>query len=523
MSNLNLDLKNNNKNVIKCYFSDFKDEKNHKNNMLLSFDKHTLNFTSTNGDLFNLKIKNKICNIFPILNGIIIKIIQNNESIPFFQSEINNKEVKYRNYIITTNPYSTMFPLILNENEQFDIIKTSKKLPFLLVKEDNKLKLVLILFKKNSDLGNFENNLKKMLNNNLDLYNLGNEPSNQFPNEFSFKLITIAVFNEINIENDDEIKVKIYCNFSEMNSIFVSIFYKQSLLIEQIKFNKNIKLGDENFCSVEYFKFDNIIDYHLIKSLISKTNQLLFNVRKNKNNINEFNNNMIVDFLKQKDIEYKTIVFLDTNNTLYFLESRFVIFKYSFNNIIPFNVKKFQIKNECEYYFYGNNNNEYSQINKYFELNNKITILLLKYVKYEYGKIFFWRLLNILFSELSKDYKEKINHLDLLCDILTTFYCQSFNIENSHYPKNQNFNFNLSSYEDYNELIEIIQNKQIDSIKDILNFSKLMFENIKIFNIYNNSYSIRIIYSFIIALLSIYNDSDTTFSYITYFFIIIMN
>lgn len=148
MSNLNFDLNNSNKNIIKCYFSDFKDEKNHKNNMLLSFDKHTLSFTSTNGDLFNLKLKNKICNIFPILNGIIIKIIQNNESIPFFQSEINNKEVKYKNYIITTNPYSIMIPLILNENEQFEIIKTSKKLPFILVKEDNKLKLVLILFKK---------------------------------------------------------------------------------------------------------------------------------------------------------------------------------------------------------------------------------------------------------------------------------------------------------------------------------------------------------------------------------------
>jgi len=518
MSNLNFDLNNSNKNIIKCYFSDFKDEKNHKNNMLLSFDKHTLSFTSTNGDLFNLKLKNKICNIFPILNGIIIKIIQNNESIPFFQSEINNKEVKYKNYIITTNPYSIMIPLILNENEQFEIIKTSKKLPFILVKEDNKLKLVLILFKKNSDLVNFENNLKKMLNNNLDLYNLGNESSNQFPNEFSFKLITIAIFDEINLENDSEIKAKIYCNFSEINSIFVSIFYKQSLIIEQIKFNKNIKLGDENFCSVEHFKFDNIIDYHLIKSLISKNNELLFNVRKNKNNLNECSNNIIWDCLNQKDIEYKTIVFLDKNNTLYFLEGRYIIFNYSIYNIISFKVKKFQIKNECQYYFYGNNKNEYSQINKYFELNNKITILLLKYVKYEYGKIFYWRLLNILFSELSKDYNEKINHLDLLCDLLTTFYCQSFNIENSHYPKNKNFNFNLSSYEDYNELIEIIQKKQINTIKDLLNFSKLMFENIKIFNVYNNSYSIRIIYSFIIALLSIYNDSNTTFSYLTYFY-----
>ena len=518
MSNLNFDLNNSNKNIIKCYFSDFKDEKNHKNNMLLSFDKHTLSFTSTNGDLFNLKLKNKICNIFPILNGIIIKIIQNNESIPFFQSEINNKEVKYKNYIITTNPYSIMIPLILNENEQFEIIKTSKKLPFILVKEDNKLKLVLILFKKNSDLVNFENNLKKMLNNNLDLYNLGNESSNQFPNEFSFKLITIAIFDEINLENDSEIKAKIYCNFSAINSIFVSIFYKQSLIIEQIKFNKNIKLGDENFCSVEHFKFDNIIDYHLIKSLISKNNELLFNVRKNKNNLNECSNNIIWDCLNQKDIEYKTIVFLDKNNTLYFLEGRYIIFNYSIYNIISFKVKKFQIKNECQYYFYGNNKNEYSQINKYFELNNKITILLLKYVKYEYGKIFYWRLLNILFSELSKDYNEKINHLDLLCDLLTTFYCQSFNIENSHYPKNKNFNFNLSSYEDYNELIEIIQKKQINTIKDLLNFSKLMFENIKIFNVYNNSYSIRIIYSFIIALLSIYNDSNTTFSYLTYFY-----
>ena len=518
MSNLNFDLNNSNKNIIKCYFSDFKDEKNHKNNMLLSFDKHNLNFTSINGDLFNLKLKNKICNIFPILNGIIIKIIQNNESIPFFQSEINNKEVKYKNYIITTNPYSIMIPLILNENEQFEIIKTSKKLPFILVKEENKLKLVLILFKKNSDLVNFENNLKKMLNNNLDLYNLGNESSNQFPNEFSFKLITIAIFDEINLENDSEIKAKIYCNFSEINSIFVSIFYKQSLIIEQIKFNKKIKLGDENFCSVEHFKFDNIIDYHLIKSLISKNNELLFNVRKNKNNSNECSNNIIWDCLNQKDIEYKTIVFLDKNNTLYFLEGRYIIFNYSIYNIISFKVKKFQIKNECQYYFYGNNKNEYSQINKYFELNNKITILLLKYVKYEYGKIFYWRLLNILFSELSKDYKEKINHLDLLCDLLTTFYCQSFNIENSHYPKNKNFNFNLSSYEDYNELIEIIQKKQINTIKDLLNFSKLMFENIKIFNVYNNSYSIRIIYSFIIALLSIYNDSNTTFSYLTYFY-----
>ena len=517
MSKLNCNNLNENNRVIKCYFSDFKDEKNNKNNMLLSFDKHTLNFTSTSGDLFNLKLKNKICNIFPILNGIIIKVIQNNESIPFFQSERNNKEVRYRNYILTSNPYSTMIPLLLGENEQFEIIKTSKKLPFLLVKEENKLKLVLILYKKNSDLKSFENNLKKMLNNNLDLYNLGNENPNQFPSEFSFKLITITCFDDIDLnDNNIELKTKIYSNISELNSIFISIFYNHSLIIKQIKFNKKIQLEEKDFYSVEHFKFDNIIDFHLIKSLISKNNQLLFDVRKNKNNSNECIN-LLSNFLRQNDIEYKTIVFLDKNNTLYFLEGKYVIFKYSLHELIPFNILRFDIKKENKYYFYGNNENEFSEINKYFELNNKISILLLKYVKYEYGKMFYWKLLNIFFSELTKDYKEKINDLDLLCHILINFFCKSFKIEKSYYPQNKNFSYNLSNYEGSNELIEIIQEKKLNSIKDLLDFSKLMFENIKIFNIYNNSYSIKIIFSFIISLLSIYDNPETTFSYLMYF------
>ena len=218
-----------------------------------------------------------------------------------------------------------------------------KKLPFLLVKEENKLKLVLILYKKNSDLKSFENNLKKMLNNNLDLYNLGNENPNQFPSEFSFKLIIITCFDDIDLnDNNIELKTKIYSNISELNSIFISIFYNHSLIIKQIKFNKKIQLEEKDFYSVEHFKFDNIIDFHLIKSLISKNNQLLFDVRKNKNNSNECIN-LLSNFLRQNDIEYKTIVFLDKNNTLYFLEGKYVIFKYSLHELIPFNIQSLSL------------------------------------------------------------------------------------------------------------------------------------------------------------------------------------
>ena len=139
---------------IKAYFSDLEESEeiktnsNPKTNCIIEHDKFSLNFLSNYGESFNVTLKNEIIKIFPITNGIIIKVKDLNSDFSFFKSNENeNKEkIQYKYYYLTNHPLSSL--VLLNySTKNFDIIKTSINFPFIIIKTKKDIKLCLILIK----------------------------------------------------------------------------------------------------------------------------------------------------------------------------------------------------------------------------------------------------------------------------------------------------------------------------------------------------------------------------------------
>ena len=126
---------------IKAYFSDLEEFEEikklntQKTNCLIEHDKFSINFLSNYGESFNVTLKNEITKIFPITNGIIIKIKDINSDFSFFKSTNveNNEKNQYKFYYLTNHPLSSL--VLLNySNKNFDIIKTSINFPFIIIK-----------------------------------------------------------------------------------------------------------------------------------------------------------------------------------------------------------------------------------------------------------------------------------------------------------------------------------------------------------------------------------------------------
>ena len=304
-----------NKIPIKAYFNDLEEStteqintkysiyklklnNNQKTNCIIEYDKFSINFLSNYGESFNVTLKNEIIKIFPITNGIIIKIKDINSDFSFFKSknmEIDNNENNLNNfYYLTNHPLSSL--VLLNyPSKKFDIIKSSINYPFLIIKDNNEIKLSIIMINKIFNLKNLKENIEKLINGkniNQSLSGL-NSINDNFSSDYTFKLIDLYTFKEIN-ENDIEkiIKIKFYKNATHKTYLFIAIHYYEKLIIYRIKFN-----NEYNIKKVDLYEYNSVIEFYLINSLLNISNDLLYSFKKNKNiNINNNINNRIYDY-----------------------------------------------------------------------------------------------------------------------------------------------------------------------------------------------------------------------------------
>ena len=409
---------------IKAYFSDLEESEKIKSNYSLNkiannyqktncsieYDKFSINFLSNYGESFNVTLKNEIIKIFPITNGIIIKIKDINSDFSFFKSknteiQDNSDNIQYNFYYLTNHPLSSL--VLLNySSKKIDIIKSSINYPFLIIKDNNEIKLCIIMINKVFNLKDFKENIDRLVNtknNNLSMNNIN--INDNFSSDYTYKLIDLYNFKDIH-ENDIKsiTKIKFYKNASHKTYLYIAIQIEDKLFIYKIKFDK-----EYNLKRVEFNEYKSVIGFYLINSLLNSSNELLYSFKKNKN-IN--NNRIIYDYNYDNSINYdsnnndeyrisyplkylikyniyspnKTLVYLQKdNNTIYFIEDLYTIFSYNFN--LDVKITNFKVSHLNSFYVFCENKNISGQINLYCSLNEKNIILnILKYFKYEYNE-----------------------------------------------------------------------------------------------------------------------------------------
>jgi len=278
---------------INAYFSDLEESEvnktkiNQKTNCIIEHDKFSLNFLSIYGESFNVTLKNEIIKIFPITNGIIIKIKDINSDFSFFKSTNteNNEKIQYKFYYLTNHPLSSL--VLLNySSKHFDIIKSSINFPFIIIKTKKDIKLCLILINKIFNLKNFKENIDKLVSgkntNNISSNNI----NDSLASDYTFKLIDLYTFKGIEKNDLNSIKkIKFYKNASHKTYLYIAIQILEKILIYKIKFG-----SEYNINKVDFFKFDKVIEFYLLDSLLNGSNELLYSFKKNTN-INNTNMN----------------------------------------------------------------------------------------------------------------------------------------------------------------------------------------------------------------------------------------
>ena len=455
-----------NSNPIKAYFSDLEESEeiktnsNPKTNCIIEHDKFSLNFLSNYGESFNVTLKNEIIKIFPITNGIIIKIKDINSDFSFFKSNDieNNEKIQYKYYYLTNHPLSSL--VLLNyTNKNFDIIKTSIDFPFIIIKTKKDIKLCLILINKIFNLKNFKENIDKLVNaknNSLSTNNFNDSLSS----DYTFKLIDIYTFKNIPIENINSIKkTKFYKNASHKTYLYIALQIAEKLIIYKIKFGSEYAIK-----KIDFMEYNKAIEFYLVDSLLNSSNDLLFSFKKNSNinntNINTTNSRMIFDYsfdsnmpfnnnnssMNNNDNNYKvlnpikfllkyniytqnsTLVYLEKDsNNLIFIEDLCILFTHNLN--LKEKIKHFEINAPNSYLVFNKEKNIFGQINLYFNLNEKNVVLnILKYIRYEYGENIYYSLLQLLFKEIHVTSKQ--NHLDIFNNIIFNLFSTTFSKNN---------------------------------------------------------------------------------------------
>ena len=287
---------------IKAYFSDLEESEeikttsNPKTNCIIEHDKFSLNFLSNYGESFNVTLKNEIIKIFPITNGIIIKIKDINSDFSFFKSNDNenNKKIQYKYYYLTNHPLSSL--VLLNySTKNFEIIKTSINFPFVIIKTKKDIKLCLILINKIFNLKNFKENIDKLVNaknNNISTNNF----NDSLASDYTFKLFDLYTLKNIPIENINLIKkIKFYKNASHKTYLYIAFQILEKLIIYKMKFGSEYSIK-----KVDFIEYNKVIEFYLVDSLLNSSNELLFSFKKNSNinntNINTTNSRMIYDY-----------------------------------------------------------------------------------------------------------------------------------------------------------------------------------------------------------------------------------
>ena len=537
---------------IKAYFSDLEESEEIKSNnypktnCLIEHDKFSLNFLSNYGESFNVTLKNEIIKIYPITNGIIIKIKDINSDFSFFKSDINenNEKIQYNFYYLTNHPLSSL--VLLNyPTKKFDIIKTSINFPFIIIKNKKEIKLCLIMINKIFNLKIFKENIDKLVNgkNNISINNF----NESLPSDYTFKLIDLYTFKEIE-ENDIKLikKIKFYKNASHKAYLYIAIQLSEKLLIYKIKFGSEYSIK-----KVDYIQFNSVIEFYLVNSLLSHSSELLFSFKKNKNlntsmnlsntrinyeySYENNNNSTFMNFSTNNDykssfpIKYliryniytknKTLVYLEKNtNNLIFIEDLNILFTYNLN--LEEKIKHFYVSPPHSYFIFNNEKNISGQLNLYFDLNEKNVVLnILKYIRYEYNEKIYYVLLSLLFNEIHK--KPKENHMEILnqiiVNLLVTVYGKNegFIYEDfyNNSEKNKKLECNFCS-----EIINDMKKYGInETISSFASFLKGLYENIKLYNYYEESASIKGIINLLFNLLKISENENLVYQYLLFF------
>ena len=542
---------------IKAYFSDLEESEeiktnfNPKTNCIIEHDKFSLNFLSNYGESFNVTLKNEIIKIFPITNGIIIKVKDLNSDFSFFKSNENeNKEkIQYKYYYLTNHPLSSL--VLLNySTKNFDIIKTSINFPFIIIKTKKDIKLCLILINKIFNLKNFKDNIDKLVNaknNNISTNNFNDSLSS----DYTFKLIDLYTFKNIQAENINSIKkIKFYKNASHKTYLYIAFQILEKLIIYKIKFGSEYTIK-----KVDFIEFNKVIEFYLVDSLLNTSNELLFSFKKNSNmnntNLNITNSKMNFDYsydinttfnnnnssMNNNDNNYKiinpikfllkyniytsnsTLIYLEKDsNNLIFIEDLCVLITHNLN--LEEKIKHFEINPPNSYLVFNKEKNIFGQINLYFNLNEKNVILnILKYIRYEYGENIYYSLLQLLFKEIHVVSKK--NHLDIFNNIIFNLFSTAYGKNNIKY---ENFYFNndkrtkLENNIFNSDVINEIKKYNInEAISSFVYFLKGLYENIKLYNYYEESISIKYIINLLFNLLKISDDENLVYQYLLFF------
>ena len=542
---------------IKAYFSDLEESEeiktnsNLKTNCIIEHDKFSLNFLSNYGESFNVTLKNEIIKIFPITNGIIIKVKDLNSDFSFFKSNENeNKEkIQYKYYYLTNHPLSSL--VLLNySTKNFDIIKTSINFPFIIIKTKKDIKLCLILINKIFNLKNFKDNIDKLVNaknNNISTNNFNDSLSS----DYTFKLIDLYTFKNIQAENINSIKkIKFYKNASHKTYLYIAFQILEKLIIYKIKFGSEYTIK-----KVDFIEFNKVIEFYLVDSLLNTSNELLFSFKKNSNmnntNLNITNSKMNFDYsydinttfnnnnssMNNNDNNYKiinpikfllkyniytsnsTLIYLEKDsNNLIFIEDLCVLITHNLN--LEEKIKHFEINPPNSYLVFNKEKNIFGQINLYFNLNEKNVILnILKYIRYEYGENIYYSLLQLLFKEIHVVSKK--NHLDIFNNIIFNLFSTAYGKNNIKY---ENFYFNndkrtkLENNIFNSDVINEIKKYNInEAISSFVYFLKGLYENIKLYNYYEESISMKYIINLLFNLLKISDDENLVYQYLLFF------
>ena len=531
---------------IKAYFSDLEESEeikrasDPKTNCIIEHDKFSLNFLTNYGESFNVTLKNEIIKIFPIINGIIIKIKDINSDFSFYKTNTNetNEKIQYKFYYLTNHPLSSL--VLLNySSKNFDILKTSINFPFIIIKTKKDIKLCLILINKIFNLKNFKENIDKLVNgknNNI----INNNFNDNLTSDYTFKLVDLYkfkdIFDENNINNIKEIKF--YKNASHKTYLYIAIQILDKLKIYKIKFGSEYSIK-----KVDFIEYNKVIEFYLINSLLNNSNDLLYSFKKNANinmntNLNMSNTRMNYDISYDinnsiNNNDYKalypikyllkyniympnvTIVYLEKeNNNLVFIEDLNILFTHDLN--LEEKIKHFEINEPNSFFVFNKEKNVKGQINLYFNLNEKNAVLnLLKYIRYEFGEKIHNVLISLLFKEIHLLPKQ--NHLDIFNNIIFNLFASVFG-KNINY---ENFYDNNKKYENYNFSTDIINELKKYNANEIISsfvyFLKGFYENIKLYNFYEESTSVKYIINLLFNLLKLCDDENLVYQYLIFF------
>jgi hypothetical protein len=340
------------KKEIKAYFSSYdktfiespldpSDSK--KYNTKITFDDYSIDFVSFGGEKTNLKFKNKIEGVYGICDGIIIKFEYNSENLEFFfksgsLSDINTEKTKnYFYYIITHHPlnnYSSLVNLSSDNIKNLNIIKTSVKYPFVVAIKGKKIEIYLLQIRKNNALEDFNSRLQRIIN--IDDICIKDSNSSDVKSENSYSLMLLCENNLIKDINTFCDEIKIYSNFTQRNSVFISFFLREdkTLTVLELKFKRN-----DLFSFVKnVFSFTRVNCVRLIDSLLATSDEEEpFEKKKNK-----VNKNLIIQFLQKKKlylIKNKSLCFLNEGGVLNFVEDSAIVLRLDIFGVITYKTK----------------------------------------------------------------------------------------------------------------------------------------------------------------------------------------